>query len=731
MKIYKLAVCLILLIILSPDNPLSAQESISSLVSKVQQNSRKAYESIESVSFRAHSKMYIYLGVKLFDLKLVPIYEEYYVDGFWMKPDSIRYNVIAYRRAQQGEENVRVESDSLESIGQEIPLPNPFTYDYDPSVFSWRENEGAIHQRMWPVYPFAPGADSLYNYTKVSEVVVNGKGVIEIKVEPKFSDIPGVVGTYQIDREEYDVVGSDVIFNDAATFKRTRFRREEGEGKLGFSLNVSGYDNHRVITEKNLYYMVYWLPSKIEEEFDLQIYGLNGLVFREVEIEEYEINPADLKPGLSENQKIVYNSEPEFEANIRPEDNRDKLTDEELAEIIDDAEDDFSGREMFGSLFDNEYLAKEAVKLGLEQKSRDYLDLAGNPGDYFHYNRVEGVSLNYGLNFSNVGFDNYLVSFNGGYGIADEKWKGDISFVKFLDNKNRFFLEGNVYRNIGYEEDPAMFSTNKNTLSSLFFKTDYRDYFYKEGTNIGIGYRITDNAGLKLMYVSHREENALRNAKFSVFSNSEIFRANPEIDEGEFRGLKGSIVLNRNNLDAGIHFEYTDKNTFNSDFDHSLVKADILYSKDTSKNTAIKLHLGGQASDGTLSPQRWYDFGGKSVMNYYGRLRGIGYKYFTGSSALEGTAEFIVNAEWFFQKGDIPGLLRPIKFTFWGGFGWSELQDEAKLSALSRGIPCFTADEVYYEQGFSIGDRLNFMRIDFISTNIPGNKVLININFIR
>ncbi|MCP4727824.1 MAG: hypothetical protein GY863_22490, partial [bacterium] len=507
--------------------------------------------------------------------------------------------------------------------------------------------------------------------------------------------------------------------------------RAEGEGKLGLSLNVSGYDNHRVLTEKDLYYMVYWLPSRIEEEFDLQFLGLNGLVFREVLIEEYEINPSDVKPELSENQKIVYDSDPEFEAKIRPENNRDKLTDEELAEIIDDAENDFSGREMFGSLFDNEYFSKEAVTLGLGKKSRDYLDLAGNLGDYFHYNRVEGVSLNYGLNFSNVGIDNYLVSIYGGYGIEDEKWKGSLSFVKFLDNNNRFFLEGNVYRDLGYEEDPAMFSTNKNTLSSLLFKTDYRDYYYKEGANIGIGYRITDNAGLKLMYVSHREENAYRNAKFSVFSNSELFRFNPEIEEGEFRGMKGSLVLNRNNLDAGIHFEYTDKNTFNSNFDYSYVKADILYSKNTSKNTAVKLHLGGQASDGTLSPQRWYDFGGKSVMNYFGRLRGIGYKYFTGSRALEGTAELIVNAEWFYTRGDIPGLLRPIKFTFWGGFGWSEIPDQEKLSALIRGIPCITADDVYYERGFSIGDRLNFMRLDFISTTIPGNKVLVSFNFIR
>ncbi|MCP4727384.1 MAG: hypothetical protein GY863_20270, partial [bacterium] len=256
MKICKYLLYIIISLTLFLDNPISAQESISSLVVKVQQNSRRVYESIESVSFRAHSKMYIYVGVKLFDLKLVPIYEEYYVDGYWMKPDSIRYNVIAYRRAQQGEDNVRVESDSLESIGREIPLPNPFTYDYDPSVFSWRETRGDIHQRMWPVYPFAPGADSLYNYTIVSEVVVNGRGVIEIKVEPKFSDIPGVAGTFKIDREEYNVVGSDVIFNEAASFKRTRFGRAEGEGKLGLSLNVSGYDNHRVLTEKDLYYMV-------------------------------------------------------------------------------------------------------------------------------------------------------------------------------------------------------------------------------------------------------------------------------------------------------------------------------------------------------------------------------------------------------------------------------------------------------------------------------------------
>ena len=120
-----------------------------------------------------------------------------------------------------------------------------------------------------------------------------------------------------------------------------------------------------------------------------------------------------------------------------------------------------------------------------------------------------------------------------------------------------------------------LISTGKNTFTSLLYKGDYRDYYYKVGGSIGLGLRATENLAIKLAYISQSEKNATNHTKFSIFKYNKPFRINPEIAEGEYRGFKASILYRSFNFDADITAEHTNTKWLQSDFCFSSIRTNI------------------------------------------------------------------------------------------------------------------------------------------------------------
>jgi len=696
--------------------PVFAQEDVKTFIKNVQINSQRTYDYINTVTFNAHSKMYVYFGYNPLRIKLIPYLEEYYLDGVWIKPDSLRLNVKALKKISPDSANI-----GNISKGLPVPLPNPFQFTYDPSVIAGSEVRNKMNDDIyvWPLYPFALGADSLYNYEIVSEIETKYITVVEVKVVPKDPTLPGVIGTFQIDKNKYIVVGSDYILNKATGFVDPDEERWFDE-------------NHHVKTKKALLHSYFWLPETIEEEFDVELLGFKVKVHRILEFESYDINPIEPQEVSIVNKRIVYNRDPVLEDSIfvkPPHPNR--LTREEEEEIIQKIEDKFSAKDLFKELIESESIAKEAIIQGLEQKSERYLQIAQKFGSFTQYNRVEGVRLGYETTLPDIGLQNSVISLQGAYGFEDERWKGEATYLFYLGKKKKLFIEGNLFETTGFEENRTVVSTRKNTFTSLVLKRDYRDHYYKEGGSLSIGYRIADNLAFKLTGVSQTEENAYKRARFSIFKNKESFRLNPEIIDGVFRGLRGSILYRTYHIDADVAAEYTNNNTFHSDYSYTRVSGKMRLSYRPTFYTNLYLSLAGGISDGDLPPQRWFDFGGKMLLNYYGNLRGVGYKAFTGDRMACATLEYVVNGNVLYNLGLERTYLKIMKFTIWSGAGWSKLSDRNIRYAAAVNTPTRTAEDGYYEFGIGIGDKLNISRIDFIYNSISKNKILIGFNFLR
>ncbi|MFC1493141.1 hypothetical protein ACFL6O_04210, partial [candidate division KSB1 bacterium] len=301
--------------------------------------------------------------------------------------------------------------------------------------------------------------------------------------------------------------------------------------------------------------------------------------------------------------------------------------------------------------------------------------------------------------------------------------------------KRKILLEGNIYDKLDHNESGTGIPTVMNTFTSLFVKLDYRDYYYTTGASISLGYEFTNNLNFRLTGISQKERSAGNHSDFAIINWYTPFRLNPEVLHGKFNGIRSSLMFSNYNTNFNIIAEYSDKNTLNSDFEYKSIRSDLRYVYEPNYTSKFILKLSGAVSSGTLPPQRWFDFGGKIFMQYYGNLRGVGLNAFTGDRMATGILEYS------FCYGDVwdsvqkrpwwEYTLRMTRFTLWSGYGWSELSDKNRILAEGKNIPTITTDGTYREFGFSIGDRFSIFRFDFITNNSSNRSVLFSFNFWR
>lgn len=701
--------------------PAVAEEDFISFIKNVQESSQQSYDEIQSVTFKGHSKSSVYFSYSPFEIKLIPVMEEYYFDGSWMKPDSLRIVIKALRTVQPDTEKIR--------YGGMIPLPNPFQFIYDPSALGMQKTmRDSINQNIWPLYPFALGADSVYHYTKINELGFDENKILIVKVTPMKSNIPAVTGNFMIDANKHIVVASDVIFNEAATFTRASVQRE----KRRFTLSIGGSENHKVKTEKALLYGSYWLPTFVEEEFEIHILGVKAKIYRIIEFNSYAVNPEAIDSTMFVDKKIKYKIDPELEQKVFSDSlPKHRLTKAEQEQIIKKIEDKFSSTKLFYDLIESDVVAEEAVKIGWEQTVGPYFRIAQQIGKLAVFNRVEGLRSNYGFNLSNFLLKNSVIALNGGYGFKDKDWKAELSVLNFLTNQKSIFLEGNLFRSLGFEESTRLISTGKNTITSLLYKGDYRDYYYKQGFDLGFGWRFTENLAAKVSFVSQSEKSAGNKTRFSLFNYSKSFRQNPEIREGQFNGVRTSLLYRAYNFDAEFFAEYTAKKYLQSDFSYGLIKTNVLKRFRLSEYSDLHLCASAGFSTGKLPPQRWFDFGGKTFMNYHGNLRSVDYKAFTGDRMINSTIEYSLIGSEFYDRGLKAGIIKALKFHLWSGIGWSTLSEKSKMIALNINAPTAHTDGMYHEFGIGIGDRFNILRVDLVRNSVSENKVLVSLNVLR
>ncbi|MFQ5770162.1 MAG: hypothetical protein ACE5HX_06480, partial [bacterium] len=108
------------------------------------------------------------------------------------------------------------------------------------------------------------------------------------------------------------------------------------------------------------------------------------------------------------------------------------------------------------------------------------------------YNRVEGLFLNFGAKLHPQTMPNlqFYGDVGGGFwNQANKQFRFKAGFRKDFFDINRLSVGGEIFRNVDSEDDWIVGNV-ENTLSSILFREDYKDYYGAQGFKIYVDHRF-------------------------------------------------------------------------------------------------------------------------------------------------------------------------------------------------------------------------------------------------
>ena len=241
----------------------------------------------------------------------------------------------------------------------------------------------------------------------------------------------------------------------------------------------------------------------------------------------------------------------------------------------------------------------------------------------------------------------------------------------------------------------------ENSLAVLLARTDYRDYWEREGGGVYVAWRVPDFSTVSLHLRQDRFRSlALDRDVRSWFHAERTLRDNPAIDDGETHSVLVRLerLLRRSSstragLYHWIEFEHAG-GELGGDFGYARILGDVRSVVRMSPATSLSLRaVAGTCADGTLPRQKRFALGGVDGL----RAHPLG--AFQGSQLAAAQAEYTVGLWALHGTGFEPGL-HAIAFldtgTAWdgandrwdigrqhfatdGGFGVATSEDDVRL----------------------------------------------------
>jgi predicted DNA binding CopG/RHH family protein len=173
----------------------------------------------------------------------------------------------------------------------------------------------------------------------------------------------------------------------------------------------------------------------------------------------------------------------------------------------------------------------------------DNFEISGPLGLY-HFNRIEGNGLDFGLYFDNLFNKRFDASGEISYGFEDEKFKWQLEGEYLLGDYRTHAVSISAYDKLEVlfgESDE--YNSLLPTLTSLFGKYDFKDYFYSKGFNLNISSEVFPVLELGIGYSYRNDETALLNSDFSFFNKDRDYDPNPGIYETTIHSINPSFRI--------------------------------------------------------------------------------------------------------------------------------------------------------------------------------------------
>lgn len=548
--------------------------------------------------------------------------------------------------------------------------------------------------------PLAGNALSYYYFSIKKTLAIDNQPVYEIHIEPDNPHDPGFVGNIFITDSAYDLIKVELGINRAASigglFDSVKIFQQFSE----FTDSIFMPVDYRIFVTANYLNLVKFGFELNTILYDFKINPpINDNVFSKAILTV--LPGADNKDSTYWKDAVTIPSTTEEKAAYKRIDS--------LQSIPRTFWDDFSPL---------------STRINFTDEFSTSAPLA-----MYHFNRVEGNSIAFGLFLSRAADERLNSSLNLSYGFSDKKLKGSFNSSYLLGDYRTYKLAFNAFNKLN-----VLFgiSDNYNDLTStvlaLASKDDFRDYYYSKGFNINFSGDVFPVLSLNGGLSSITDNNAFKNTEFSFFAKDKSFRQNPPIFETKINSLsfgfnfdfrdyiedgffRRRTSLGKSYFTFGGSIEYSDKNLLSSDLNFKTYQFNAGGIINTFNSARLLINVFGMYTEGFLPYQMLYSLPGNiNLTAQNNTFRTLNLNEVLGSRVVTLNIEHNFGDE-LFRLLNIPGVKDwELQLTTYLNIAYSDINDKSK--AISP-YPVTTFKHPFIEAGFGIGQVLFPMELDF------------------
>jgi hypothetical protein len=569
------------------------------------------------------------------------------------------------------------------------------------------------------VGPIADDALEYYYYIIEDTLALDNRNVFQIGFEPIEKSDPGFYGKLFIADSIFALVKLDVFLNDAANPGRLFDKVNIFQQYVPFSDNIFMPIDYRLFVEGNFLKIV---------KFGFE---LNSIFY------DYKINES-IEDNIF-NMAVV---------KVLPDADKKDSSFWESTQTIPNTLEEMDAYKRIDSLesvprtfWDNFSFLATTLDFN------DNYSMTGPLGLY-SFNHIEGHTFNLGGQVHNELDKRLDAGLNFSYGLADKRFKTDFYSEYFFGEYRTTSLSVNAYNKItDLFGESIYYNDLTSSLTSLFGKYDFKDYYYTTGWNTKLSCEVFPILELGLGVVNRADKNAFHNSDFSIFNRSKKYKNNKAIYETKINAVSASFTLDfRNFIEDGYRRVrisqnqaytvlsgealFSNKSALKSSVDFNSYQLELSGRIPSYKSSSMSFRLKGLYSTGTTPFQMFYALPGiiESVSkNNAFRTLNLGEIY--------GDKGFVFNLQHDFND-ELFRLFGLQKIFDWQltlsahfNAAMMEISDKSK-SILQHSFTEFK--HPFYELGFGIGQMLFPFSLEFTwRLNYRGkNDFVISLNAI-
>ena len=548
--------------------------------------------------------------------------------------------------------------------------------------------------------PLAKNALSYYDFYIVNTMAIDKEIVYQIYMAPQHQSDPGFIGNIFITAGTYDLIKVDLKINKAASV-----------GGLFESVNV--------FQQFSLFKDSIYMPADLRLFIKLDYLGLAKMEFElNTILYDYKIN-TDISNDFF-NKAIL---------TVLPGADKKDSTYWQNAQTIPNTKEE----QLAYKRIDSVSAAQSKFQFKFSPLS-SRIDLSDNfsvsaPLGMYHFNRVEGHAIDFGLFISQADNLRLNTSLQLSNGFSDKKFKSDFNFSYLFGNYRTYKISFNAFNKLNVLfGNSDYYNDLTSSVLALVSKDDFRDYYYSKGITLNASGDVFPILNLNVGFINHTDNNAFKTTEFSFFARNKLFRDNPPIFETKINALTAGFTLDfrdyiedgyfRRKVSLGKSFAVLNGNiTFSNP---SLLASNLFFTSyqlkshgtiNTFKSTALNFRLLGIYTNGALPYQNLYSLPGNinlTAQNF--TFRTLNLNEIMGDRVVTLNLEENFGSE-LFRLLRVPGLKDwDIQLNTFLNIAYSDISNGSKSILI---VPVKSFTHPFYEIGFGIGHALIPLELEF------------------